>query len=72
MIKFQIEHRSFSRKYQRCYFCQRDFERKEATIILCNECGETCGEACPNCIDKGYTWMQKQFHTAKLVGNRFI
>lgn len=60
-MQFQIEHNSYVLNSQFCYLCQHKIERKEAIIIICNERGESYGEACPHCIAKGYAWMQNQF-----------
>ncbi|MBE9188807.1 hypothetical protein IQ230_00190 [Gloeocapsopsis crepidinum LEGE 06123] len=64
-MQIQIEHTnsnsSCCENYQLCYLCQQHFERKEASVILCDDQGNNCGEACTHCIAKGYSWMHNQF-----------
>lgn len=59
-MQLQIEYSSYC-EYRLCYLCQQYFQRKEASVILCDDQGKNCGEACAHCIAKGYNWMQNQF-----------
>lgn len=60
-MQLQIEYNRCSQKDQSCYLCKQQFEIKEAKVIVCSDRGEGYGEACPDCIAKGFTWMENRF-----------
>ncbi len=59
-MQFQIECNSLLKNHQMCVTCNKQFEMKEARVIVCNEQGDSVGELCPKCIRMGFHWLGSQ------------
>ncbi|MBD2459557.1 hypothetical protein H6G89_00745 [Oscillatoria sp. FACHB-1407] len=75
-MQLQIEcNRALSQK-QFCLICNHFFEPTEAKVIICNDQGDAFGEACPQCLGKGFNWLSGRFeqllsHPQKREGIHF-
>jgi uncharacterized protein CbrC (UPF0167 family) len=59
-MQFQIECNSFLKNHQTCLTCNQQFEMMEARVIVCNEQGDSYGDICPSCIERGSNWVGAQ------------
>lgn len=55
-MKFQIECNRLPNA-QSCLICHQQFQMREARLIICNDQGDSYGDACPDCIARGATWI---------------
>ena len=60
-MQLQIECNNLLRSRELCCLCEQSFECKEARVIVCNDQGLGCGNACPECISQGFSWVKTQF-----------
>jgi hypothetical protein len=60
-MQLQVECTGFSTVAQPCWVCKETFEMKEGRVIICDGQGDRYGEVCPECIGRGYSWLNNQF-----------
>jgi hypothetical protein len=60
-MQLQVECNGLTKKQQPCWACDRVFKSREARIIVCTDQGASCGEVCPDCLDRGFQWLQYRF-----------
>ena len=60
-MQLQIECNSLLKSQELCCLCKHPFECKEARVIVCNDQGSECGDACPVCISQGFSWIESRF-----------
>ncbi|PSB18809.1 hypothetical protein C7B65_13610 [Phormidesmis priestleyi ULC007] len=60
-MQLQIECNNLLHSQELCCLCEQSFECKEARVIVCNDQGSGCGNACPECISQGFSWIKTQF-----------
>ena len=68
-MQLQIEYNRCSQLDSCCYLCKQQFEMKEARVIVCCDRAEGYGEVCPDCIAKGFTWMENRFQKLSYYSN---
>ena len=68
-MQLQIEYNRCSQLDSCCYLCKQQFEMKEARVIVCDDRAEGYGEVCPDCIAKGFTWMENRFQQLSYHSN---
>jgi hypothetical protein len=60
-MQLQIEYNPVPALQESCLICNEQFEMTEARIIACNEQGKSYGDVCPQCLEKGFNWLNQQF-----------
>lgn len=60
-MQLQIECNETLHQQKFCWMCDQLFETKEAKIIVCNDQGNRYGEVCPECLGKGFNWLNRRF-----------
>ncbi len=60
-MQLQIECNQTPCKQQPCLICNQLFELTEAKIIVCNDQGQSYGEVCSECLEKGFYWLNDRF-----------
>lgn len=60
-MKLQIECNGIPLQHQSCSICNQLFETVEAKIIVCSDQGNYYGEVCPECLKKGFYWLNDRF-----------
>jgi hypothetical protein len=60
-MQLQIECNGIPLQKQSCLICNHLFETTKARIIICNDQGNSYGEACPKCLKKGFYWLSDRF-----------
>ncbi|MES1022541.1 hypothetical protein ABN584_06535 [Gloeocapsa sp. BRSZ] len=67
-MQFQIECNTLT-NYQACFICHKQFQLKEARLIICNDQGDGYGDICPQCMAMGAFWIGNQL---KALENRLM
>lgn len=44
-----------------CWTCDRSFEVQSAQVLICNDYGTNCGVVCPDCLDRGFDWLNRRY-----------
>lgn len=60
-MQLQVECNEVVQSTRSCWTCDRSFEMPEARVMVCSDQGVCYGEACPDCIGKGFNWMSQRF-----------
>jgi hypothetical protein len=60
-MQLQVECSKTVGKQQICQICDRTFEMQAAQIMLCDDQGDIYGDVCPECISKGFSWLNHHF-----------
>lgn len=56
-MQLRIECSSSDASQQQCMLCHQMYELKQAKVSICSSNHEY-GAVCPDCIHKGFQWMQ--------------
>jgi len=62
-MQLQVECSKAIGKQQICQMCDRPFEMQAAQVIVCDDQGDRYGSVCPECISKGFDWLNRQFES---------
>jgi hypothetical protein len=60
-MQLQIEYNYSPSQKQQCLICTKYFKMAKAKVIICSNQGRSYGEACPRCLEKGYSWLSDRF-----------
>jgi hypothetical protein len=65
-MRFQLECNNLN-KEQICLICNKQFQMREARLIICNNQGDSYGDVCPDCIAMGAKWIANQLQQSNSI-----
>ncbi len=71
-MQLQVECNSLCSKQQLCWICNQTFKMREARVIVCDDQENSYGEICPQCLSRGFNWLEKQFQQLREVESNVV